>query len=139
MIKKEANHPLSNYLLFWFKISLISKDIDCILFLFSDYIIKYYQMKKATVFLLFFLLKGFVFSQKISPEFVLPKEGVNYYSIYLTIEDLKLSESKDTSLTIDELKKIKCKKREGGYDHFAIALPEKSPYYGYLLYIKKRR
>jgi len=47
-------------------------------------------MKKATVFLAFLLLKGFVFSQKISPEFVLYKEGVNYYSIYLTIEDLKL-------------------------------------------------
>ena len=94
-------------------------------------------MKKATVFLLFFLLKGFVFSQKISPEFVLPIEGVNYYSIYLTIEDLKLSESKDTSLTIDELKKIKCKKREGGYDYFAIDLPEKSPYYG-IYYTLKR-
>ena len=47
-------------------------------------------MTKVTVFLVFLLLKGFVFSQKISLDFVLPIKGVNYYSIYLTIEDLKL-------------------------------------------------
>jgi len=99
-------------------------------------------MKKLIIILSFLLFNNLVISQKISPDFILPKEGVNYYSIYLTIEDLKLSQTKDfypqcTTITIGELKKNKYKKREGGYDYFAIDLPKKSPYYG-IYYTLKR-
>ena len=86
-------------------------------------------MKKLFILLLLVSLSKISLSQKIYEDYILPDQGNYYVSIYLNIEDIKLSKSDSIFEDIDSLKTNDYKELKGGFTFFAFIKTYMSVWY----------
>ena len=88
------------------------------------------RFSKSWVFvLILFWIPFSLFSQKLDNSYFSPDEGENFISIYLVINDLRVSKSNSKIDNLDTLTQVKKRKAEGKFNYFAFRITANTIYY----------